>query len=158
MTVILSLSEPDAGDANVAPGPASSLWTPDRALVVFEDRPAAGWVAWLRPGFRHCFCALGRGSRWTILDPLKSGIAVCNLHGLTETDLARHYRDGGRRVLGGRVGAAAPPRGWPAFLRPLTCVELVKRTLNMHAPGVFTPQQLHRSLEAEHGFRDYILG
>src|SRR3712207_8499641 len=39
--------------------------------------------------------------------------------------------------------SAAPRR---ARLRALACVEIVKRVLNVEAPSVFTPFQLHRAL------------
>lgn len=124
-----------------------------RALVVFEDRDEVRWLGWLRPGFRHCFCILGHGDLWTILDPLLNRIDVLLCRDAAEPDLARHLGAGGRAVLAGPIAAAnRVPLRLP---RPLTCVEVVKRTLNLDAPNVITPWQLHRLLQDQHGFRAY---
>jgi hypothetical protein len=115
-----------------------------RAIVVFEDRRDKSALRLLRPGFRHCFCLVGAGQRWTICDPLKTRIEIVPLVGPSEEEIARHYRATGRTVLMGAVAAAAARfsyRPWPA-----TCVEIVKRVLNLDAPGVLTPAQLHRAL------------
>jgi hypothetical protein len=59
-------------------------------------------------------------------------------------ELAGHLAAGGRRVLRGPVAADAAVT-WPG-VRPITCVEIVKRLLGVRAPGVITPHQLHRHL------------
>jgi hypothetical protein len=115
-----------------------------RALVVFEDRPGPSTLRFLRPGFRHCFCVVGSGRAWTICDPLKTRLEIVPLLGFGEPQLAAHYRRTGRVVLAGNVVAGAAPRR--VRLRPMTCVEIVKRVLNVEAPSVFTPFQLHRAL------------
>ena len=115
-----------------------------RALVVFEDRNDARLLRLLRPGFRHCFCLTGEGLRWTLCDPLKSRLAVANADGASAAELAQHLAGVGRTILYGVVGEPAP--GGPLGLRPLTCVEIVKRLLGVSASGVLTPHQLYRSL------------
>lgn len=115
-----------------------------RALVVFEDRREPSILRVLRPGFRHCFCVVGSGCAWTICDPLKTRIEIVPLLGFGEPQLAAHYHRTGRVVLVGNVVAGAAPRR--TRLRPMTCVEIVKRVLNVDAPSVFTPFQLHRAL------------
>jgi hypothetical protein len=115
-----------------------------RALVVFEDRDDARLLRLLRPGFRHCFCLTGEGLRWTLCDPLKSRLAVASVDGASAAELARHLAAEGRAILYGIVGEPAP--GGPPGLRPLTCVEIVKRLLGVSASGVLTPHQLYRSL------------
>jgi hypothetical protein len=114
------------------------------AIVVFEDRADRSVLRLLQPGFRHCFCLIGRGQAWTICDPLKTRIELQPLLGLGKAEIARHYAGLGRRVLLGRVGASAGTTSWS--LRPVSCVEIVKRLLHLHAPAVFTPAQLHRRL------------
>ena len=115
-----------------------------RALVVFEDRDDARLLRLLRPGFRHCFCLTGEGLRWTLCDPLKSRLAVANVDGASAAALARHLAGEGRAVLYGVVGEPAPCG--PLEVRPLTCVEIVKRLVGVSASGVLTPHQLYRSL------------
>jgi hypothetical protein len=57
--------------------------------------------------------------------------------------------------LAGNVVAGAVPR--PARLRPMTCVEIVKRILNVDAPSAFTPFQLHRALmDAARGTEPFL--
>jgi hypothetical protein len=112
--------------------------------VVFEDRPGPSILRVLRRGFRHCFCIVGSDRAWTICDPLKTRIEIVPLLGFDEPQLAGHYRRTGRVVLAGHVAAGAAPRR--TRLRPVTCVEIVKRVLNVEAPSVLTPFQLHRAL------------
>lgn len=113
------------------------------AIVVFEDRLDKSALRLLRPGFRHCFCLVGTGRSWTICDPLKTRIEIVPLFGPSEDELVRHYVGTGRSVLVGRIAATTAP-SWS--LRPMSCVEIVKRVLRLHAPWVFTPAQLYRAL------------
>ena len=77
-------------------------------------------------------------------DPLKSHLAIASIDGLTAADLAVHFGTPGRRVLHGMLGTAdlSPSLG----LRPLTCVEIVKRLIGLPARSVVTPYQLYRRL------------
>lgn len=115
-----------------------------RALVVFEDRADSPALRILARRFRHCFCLIGAGQMWIVCDPLKTRIELSPLQGLDELELASHYHASGRVVLQGDV---RPALYRPAYrLRPLSCVEVVKRALNVDTPGVFTPYQLYRAL------------
>jgi hypothetical protein len=127
-----------------SPGADGTSSRGPRALVVFEDRPGPSILRVLTPGFRHCFCVVGSDRAWTICDPLKTRIEIVPLLGFGEPQLAAHYRRTGRVVLAGNVVAGAAPRR--VRLRLMTCVEVVKRVLNIEAPSVFTPFQLHRAL------------
>lgn len=127
-------SEPDAGEGGQAL----------RAIVVFEDRADARLLRLLRPGFRHCFCLVGAGRSWAICDPLKTRIELTPLFGLGESELAGHYAGTGRSVVVGPLTTPSVPLPWR--LRPVSCVEIVKRVLRLHAPWVLTPAQLHRAL------------
>ena len=86
----------------------------------------------------------GSGRRWTLCDPLKSRLALATVDGVDALALARHLAADGRRILRGPVAADAAV-AWPG-VRPITCVEIVKRLLGVRAPGVVTPHQLHRHL------------
>lgn len=128
-----------------------SLVLPREAMVVFEDRREAWSLRWLRPGFRHCFCLVGDGGRWTLLDPLKSRLAVAILCELSASDLAERLATENRRFLHGLVTCPEAPQ-FPA-LRPLTCVEVVKRLVGLHASAVVTPHQLYHRLQRPEGGR-----
>lgn len=117
-----------------------------RALAVFADGCDLSTLRLLRPGFRHCFCVLGSGSTWTVCDPLKTRLEIRTFSGLTEAELARHFHERALLVLAGEVAADRSRR--PLRLRALTCVEVVKRALNVDLPAVLTPFQLYRALLA----------
>lgn len=114
------------------------------AIVIFEHRDARGFLRLLRPGFRHCFCLLRHEAGWLLCDPLKGGLRLDLVPAYGMRALMDHYRGIGRIALAG-----PGPSGFPAAplgVRPLTCVEVVKRTLGLAAPAVFTPFQLHAYL------------
>lgn len=115
-----------------------------RAIVVFEDRQERSIIRLLRPGFRHCFCLVGGDLSWTMCDPLLTRIEIVSLLGLEEGELAGHYTRTGRTVLLGRVSDNRMRRA--RWLRPMSCVEVLKRVLNLDARHVFTPYQLYRTL------------
>jgi hypothetical protein len=112
--------------------------------VVFEDRADSWCLRLLRPGFRHCFCVIGIEGLWLICDPLKTRIEHNLVRGLEESTLADCLALPGRTVLRGAVGPAVGTGR--LRLRPLTCVEIVARSLNLDSSGVHTPSQLYRRL------------
>ena len=57
---------------------------------------------------------------------------------------AKHFHEHSNVVLVGEASADRSCR--PLRLRTLTCVEVVKRALNVDLPAVLTPFQLHRAL------------
>lgn len=115
-----------------------------RAIVVFEDRCDSSALRFLRPGFRHCFCLVGQGSAWAICDPLKTRIELTPMSGWGESELVAQLARRGRTVLRGEIRPNRVRR--PVRLRAVTCVEIVKRILNLDRPAVFTPLQLCRAL------------
>ena len=114
------------------------------AIVVFEDRAERSLIRLLRRGFRHCFCVIGSGRYWTICDPLKTRIEITPLISPEATDIVQYYSSTGRAVLVGEIAGAR--MGRHCRLRPVSCVEIVKRILDFDAPSVFTPAQLYRAL------------
>lgn len=130
-----------------------------RAIVVFEDRQERSLIRLLRPGFRHCFCLVGSDLAWTVCDPLLTRIELVPLLGFGEDDLASHYARSGRTVLLGSVSGNRTRH--VRSLRPISCVEVLKRVLNFDARHVFTPFQLYRALlelqPASERFRHHAL-
>lgn len=114
------------------------------ALVVFEHRTATMPLRLLRPGYRHCFCLVRDGAIWSLCDPLKTRIVLRAVSGLSEADLLGLFTSHGAIVLRGLVAPAT--HGRRAKLRAMTCVEVVKRVLNLDLPWVLTPYQLYHSL------------
>lgn len=140
--------DPPAARARTAAAP--QVWSFNRAVVAFEDRSGPLLLRLLARGFRHCFCVLGDGDRWTLLDPLKTRLHLLSFTACSEAELVRHLAQDGRRLLLGRPDLAVSLRA--ASWRPLTCVEIVKRVLDLDAPGVLTPRQLHTALIHRFGF------
>lgn len=116
------------------------------AIVVFEHRDARGVLRLLRPGFRHCFCLLRHEAGWLLCDPLKGGLRLDLVPSYDSQALLKHYRSIGRIAIAGPLCGNFPAA--PISMRPLTCVEIVKRTLGLAAPAVFTPFQLHAHLKS----------
>jgi hypothetical protein len=116
---------------------------PAETLVVFEDRADSRWLAWLRPGFRHCYCLVRAERGWIAVDPLLSGLHVRWLDIPDDFNLTDHYVRHGRTVLTG-TARFLPTR--LTSIRPITCVEIVKRVLGMVHVWAWTPHQLHRVL------------
>lgn len=119
-----------------------------RALVVCHDKGAGFWP-WVfgRPGFRHCLVALNDGRAWIVVDPCSDGVRV-SADVAAEADLAAHYRALGYAVIETAVAGDGRSYRLPwAF----TCVEAVKRILRVHGWWLWTPHQLYRYLEREHG-------
>lgn len=117
----------------------------ERALVAFADETRLKRLLPLRPGFRHCFVLLERRGAAVLVDPLSDRMAVEVFPGMTLEDAAERWREAGFTVVSARVRDP----GRPAPMAPLTCVEVVKRTLGIHARGILTPHRLYRALEEE---------
>lgn len=115
-----------------------------RILIVFEDRSAKGLMRLLRPGFRHCFCLVEHDEDWILVDPLKSSVRVEILRHIQLQLLIDHYRSTGRTLLLGEASAA--PTSSTPLVRPMSCVELVKRLVRIRAAAVWTPYQLYARL------------
>lgn len=130
------------------PVPVARPWV--RAVVMFSGRTDLWWLRMLKPGFRHCFVALGGENCWVLLDPLAHYTEIAALALPAEFDLAGWYR------AEGLIAVEARPRQPPAIAapwRPYSCVEAVKRVLGLRAPGVVTPWQLYQMLVAEENNR-----
>lgn len=115
------------------------------ALVVFADDNTLKCLRPLRRGFRHCFVAVRRDGCWILCNPLSHFTDLDVIGAMSPAALAEWYRGRGFVVVETEV-VVPPPVLAP--LRLFTCVEVVKRTLGLRAPWVFTPRQLYRHLMA----------
>jgi hypothetical protein len=122
--------------------PGQALW------LAFGGEADQPWLRPLRPGFRHCFAALGDEAGWTVLEPLSGRLVVARLPVPGSFDLPGFYRRAGLRVLG--PFGPTPPRArrLPA-LGPMTCVGLCRALLGPDAPFALTPYGLFRALGGE---------
>jgi hypothetical protein len=132
--VSLSHRRVAAGD-----GVGQTVWI---AFGGVADQP---WLRVLRPGFRHCFAALGDEAGWTVLEPLSGRLMVARLPVAGSFDLPGFYRRAGLSVLGPFVAGAPAARPLPPLL-PFTCVALCRALLGSGAPFAVTPYGLFRAL------------
>jgi len=85
------------------------------------------------------------GAVWNLCDPLKTRIVLKAVKGLSEAELHGALSARGAIVLHGFVSLDTCDR--PQRLRAMTCVEVVKRVLNVDLPWAVTPYQLYRGLQ-----------
>jgi hypothetical protein len=119
--------------------PDSTIW------VAFSGRADLPWLTLLRPGFRHCFCAVADDTGWTLVDPLARRLVVQRLGVERAFDLPAFWRRAGFRVLGPFTPAPAAASLLPP-LAPFTCVTACLRLLGLRWPLVLTPFGLYRRL------------
>lgn len=111
------------------------------AWVGFRNNAGLAWLAWLKPGFRHCFLLLRQKNFWLVYDPLshhtRLDLVECG------DELLDLFSKQGCRLIPALI--VEPPRNQQPW-RPYSCVEAVKRTLGIRAGWVLTPWQLYRLL------------
>jgi hypothetical protein len=113
------------------------------AIVSFEHRESRFPFKHLKDGFRHCLCVIGNGHDWILIDPLKGSLQVETISGVDRNFIVNILSGSAKNVICGYRAA----NGSDNFsLRPLTCVELVKRAIGVDASFVLTPWQLYRRL------------
>lgn len=112
-----------------------------KALAVFHDHGGHALDRWLKPGFRHVFCALASGEFWIRIDA-KAGQPVIEAVAPADYDLATFYRAEGFTVV--EMEQRTTPLRWPLML--VNCVGLVKLVLCIKAPLVVTPWRLYRRI------------
>lgn len=117
---------------------------PFNALVIFTDARHLWSARLLKPGFRHCFVLVDKGSCWLLQDPLAHHTDISVLAAAPEHEIAAFYLKLGYRVVPSSVRSPIRRPLPPALF---TCVEAVKRVLGLRAWWVFTPWQLYRYLK-----------
>lgn len=115
-----------------------------RALVCYSGQAPIRWLVWLKPGFRHCFVVVETKSGWISIDGLCHRIDLRPLSLAPAQSPARAYRALGFIVQ--ETTLCPTPRRVP-FPMPMTCVEVAKRVLGIHAPWMVTPFALFRFIE-----------
>jgi hypothetical protein len=120
-------------------GAGQSVW------LAFGGEADQPWLRLLRPGFRHCFAAIGDEAGWTVLEPLTGRLMVARLPVPAAFDLPGFYRRAGLSVLGPFAPGLPRARRLPA-IGPLSCVGLCRAVLGPDAPFAVTPYGLFRAL------------
>nr|WP_246152307.1 hypothetical protein [Roseospira navarrensis] len=112
-------------------------------MVVFTDGREIWWLRLLRPGFRHVMVAVRRPGHWIVVNPLSHRVTLDVVPEDAGDRLAAWFRAQGHTVV--ETATRCPPRR-EAPWAPLTCVEVAKRLLGLHARWVLTPHGLYRAL------------
>ncbi len=114
-----------------------------KVLAVFHDHGNHVLDRWLKPGFRHCFCAVRTENFWIRVDG-QMGPPVIQVVAPGDYDLAGFYRAEGFTVV------ETEQRNHRAGLFVVAnCVGIVKRVLAISAPFVVTPWQLYKKLTSQ---------
>lgn len=118
-----------------------------KAVVVFcdsnleEHEKPHPISRFLKPGFKHCYCAFVNNDLWLQAD-YERGIPVIKYLTTADFDIAEMYRDLGGTVVETEQGGR-PLMG--PFV-PSNCVGFVKQILCIHA-WALTPWQLYKHLK-----------
>jgi hypothetical protein len=112
-----------------------------KALVVFTGVGSHCLDRILKPGFKHCFCAVTDERGYWIVVNGRAGLPAVDVVAMADFDLKSFYEQEGLTVVQAPTGEA--PR-WPLTLT--NCVGMVKSVLGINAFGVVTPWQLYRRL------------
>jgi hypothetical protein len=122
------------------------------ALVVFTDQRQVPWLAWLRPGFRHCFVVVrDPDGEWVACDWLMGRLAFRVYGPQDPAEIVSLFLAAGHRVVEVRTSLGKNRGPW---LRPMSCVEVAKQAIGRGGWRPFTPFGLFRVLRRE-GHRTY---
>ena len=111
-------------------------YRPNIAYVAFGGNITHWWTRFLKKGFYHCLLILGNGSDWYIIDPVMHFTDFI----IVKTNRVEEFF----QLKGYKTIQTKPtiPSQIKFFLRPYTCVEIVKHFLGIQARFVWTPYQL----------------
>ena len=110
------------------------------AYVAFGGNRTRWWMRFLKKGFYHCALVLGNGHDWILIDPL---VHFTDLIVLKNVSVVQALKAKGYRLV--RTTPRIPDLTGTK-LRPLTCVEVVKRFLGINQTKIWTPYQLFKFL------------
>ena len=81
------------------------------AVVVFCDNGPEGHplLPYLKPGFRHCFCAVAEKKDYWLLVDAREGVPAVEYLTEASFNLAAFYRESGLTVIETRRGKSSRP-------------------------------------------------
>lgn len=119
------------------------------AVISFSKDSDVGFLKRLfRNGYKHCAIHLLINGRWISIDPLLSGLKIIVHDARTSFDMASHLRREGHDVL--TLETINNHNDRRLRLGVFTCVEVIKRILNISKFFIVTPDQLFRYLSQNH--------
>ena len=111
-------------------------YRPAFAYVAFGGEPSHWWTHFLKKGFYHCFLILGNGREWCVIDPI---IHFTDLIMVKTLHIESFFKEKGYILV--RTTPQVPTKG-KFYLRPVTCVETVRRFLGIKERNLWTAYQL----------------
>ena len=116
-----------------------------KAWVGFAPEAEIWWLRFLKKGYRHCFVCIKSHDQWVIIDPLSRSIDIEIIAAEKVKNLPRYLAQQGYKVY--PFGSIENTKKTGRIIGYLSCVTLVKKTLGLSKPFIFTPYQLARYLE-----------
>ncbi|MBE6446160.1 MAG: hypothetical protein E7021_01985 [Alphaproteobacteria bacterium] len=113
------------------------------AYVAFGGNPTHWWTRFLKKGFYHCVLLIGNGFEWILIDPVMHYTDLILMHQRYAPEILKHK---GYRLIRTTLTL---PQTVSFHLRPMTCVETVKRFLGISNPKIWTPYQLFLYLKSQ---------
>lgn len=123
--------------------PEANDQVPQVMWVVFSDETDLWFLKILKTGFRHCFIIMQQDNRWVLIDPRADKTDIQILPHPYHFNFPRFFMEQGKTVV--KVPLIQTPRKLASVL-PISCVEIIKRFVDLHRWFVMTPHQLYRSL------------
>ncbi len=111
-------------------------YRPAFAYVAFGGMPTHWLTRFLKEGFYHCLLIIGNGREWCVIDPV---IHFTDLIMVKTLHIEQFFIEKGYRLV--RTTPQIPHK-IKFHLRPMTCVETVKKFLGIESPCLWTPYQL----------------
>ncbi len=112
-----------------------------KMLAVFHDGGAGILARFLKPGFRHTFCALDMNGYWVVIDG-REGLPYPEVVAAADFNLAEFYRDEGYTVV--ELDQLRSPSWFPIMYDD--CLGMTKKMLGVQDFFIRTPYQLYRKL------------
>lgn len=105
------------------------------------------WRVFTRPGYRHVLCWRESGAGVLVVNPLAAGLEIEQVAQALPAFTAEMVLDRKVWTLCLPPGLLPEvPAGRPPLRLFLTCTEVVKHAIGLHARWCFTPRQLARRL------------
>ena len=115
------------------------------AVISFSRDSDIGLLKqFLKKGYKHCAIHLLINGVWISIDPLLSGLKILVHDVRASFDMASHLKRAGYDII--TLHNVKPAQNTKIRWSIFTCVEVIKRILNIHHFFIITPDQLWRYL------------
>lgn len=117
-----------------------------KVFVAFGGNKTHWWTGFLKKGFYHCLIIFGDGRAFVLIDPVIGWTDIIFFNGEDIAEMFSSLIKQGYKTI---VETNVQTEKQKCHLRPMTCVETVKRFLRIQNPFIFTPYQLYKHIKKE---------